>query len=125
MRTLVKNGLVITFIHEGYHSIKMKYADVLIEDGLFADIKEEIHDPDAKIIDAEGKWVLPGFVDVASACAVLSRKKQLQTATPMRSTAVCIKTRGLQAAVSSPARGFTLWRLPRRTCTPPRARRTA
>lgn len=69
MRTLVKNGLVITFIHEGYHSIKMKYADVLIEDGLFADIKEEIHDPDAKIIDAEGKWVLPGFVDVGSSCA--------------------------------------------------------
>ena len=35
MKTLVKNGLVITFIHEGYHSIKMKYADVLIEDGAF------------------------------------------------------------------------------------------
>ena len=30
MKTIVKNGLVITFIHEGYHSIKMKYADVLI-----------------------------------------------------------------------------------------------
>ena len=52
MKTIVKNGLVITFIHEGYHSIKMKYADILIKDGLFADIKEEITDPEAEIIDA-------------------------------------------------------------------------
>lgn len=69
MKTIVKNGLVITFIHEGYHSIKMKYADILIENGLFADVREEICDPDAKIIDAKGKWVLPGFVDVGSSCA--------------------------------------------------------
>ena len=69
MKTIIKNGLVITFIHEGYHSIKMKYADILIKDGLFADIKEEINDPEAEIIDAKGKWVLPGFVDVGSSCA--------------------------------------------------------
>lgn len=69
MKTIVKNGLVITFIHEGYHSIKMKYADVLIEDGLFADIKEEIRDNSAEVIDAQGMWVLPGFVDVGSSCA--------------------------------------------------------
>ena len=60
MKTIVKNGLVITFIHEGYHSIKMKYADVLIEDGLFADIQEEIRDASAEVIDAQGRWVLPG-----------------------------------------------------------------
>lgn len=69
MKTIIKNGLVITFIHEGYHSIKMKYADILIENGLFAEIKEEICDPDAEIIDAKGMWVLPGFVDVGSSCA--------------------------------------------------------
>ena len=54
MKTLVKNGLVITFIHEGYHSIKMKYADVLIEDGAFLDIREEIADSEAEVVDAQG-----------------------------------------------------------------------
>lgn len=69
MKTLVKNGLVITFIHEGYHSIKMKYADVLIEDGAFLDIREEIADSEAEVVDAQGLWVLPGLVDVGSSVA--------------------------------------------------------
>ena len=64
MKTLVKNGLVITFIHEGYHSIKMKYADVLIEDGAFLDIREEIADSEAEVVDAQGRCVLPGMVDL-------------------------------------------------------------
>ena len=64
MKTLVKNGLVITFIHEGYHSIKMKYADVLIEDGAFLDIREEIADSEAEVVDAQGRYVLPGMVDL-------------------------------------------------------------
>ena len=64
MKTLVKNGLVITFIHEGYHSIKMKYADVLIEDGAFLDIREEIADSEAEVVDAQGLWVLPGLEDM-------------------------------------------------------------
>lgn len=69
MKTIIKNGLVITFIHEGYHSIKMKYADVLIENGVFQEISECIGDAGARIIDAKGLWVLPGLIDVGSSCA--------------------------------------------------------
>lgn len=69
MKTLVKNGLVITFIHEGYHSIKMKYADLLAEDGVILDVREEIRDDTAEVVDAQGLWVLPGLVDVGSSVA--------------------------------------------------------
>ena len=68
-KLLIKNGLVITFIHEGYHSIKMKYADILIEDGKFLDIKEEISDASAQVIDAKNLWVMPGLVDAGSSIA--------------------------------------------------------
>lgn len=67
MRTLVRNGLVISFIHEGYHSVKMKYADLLIENGAFADIRESIPASAAdEVIDAAGKWVLPGLVNTGA-----------------------------------------------------------
>ena len=66
MRTLVKGGLIVTFIHEGYHSIKMKYADLLIEDDTILDIREEIADGTAHRVDAHGLWVLPGLIDVGS-----------------------------------------------------------
>ena len=68
-KLLIKNGLVITFIHEGYHSIKMKYADILIEDGKFLDIREEISDASAQVIDAKNLWVMPGLVDAGSSIA--------------------------------------------------------
>lgn len=74
MKTLVKGGLVISFIHEGYHSIKMKYADLLIEDGVFTDIRETIPASAAdEVLAAAGKWVLPGLVNtgVSMAAAVL------------------------------------------------------
>lgn len=68
-RTVVKNGLVITFIHEGYHSIKMKYADLLLEDGRIAEVAEQLPAGGANVLDAQGKLVLPGLVNVGACCA--------------------------------------------------------
>lgn len=68
MKTTIKNGLVITFINEGYHSIKMKYADILIEDGRIAKICEALPD-EGEVIDAAGKWIFPGFINVGSSIA--------------------------------------------------------
>jgi cytosine/adenosine deaminase-related metal-dependent hydrolase len=68
MKTTIKNGLVITFINEGYHSIKMKYADLLIEDGIFAKISECLPD-EGEVIDTSGKWILPGLINVGSSIA--------------------------------------------------------
>lgn len=68
MKTTIKNGLVITFINEGYHSIKMKYADILIEDGRIAKICEALPE-EGEVIDAAGKWIFPGFINVGSSLA--------------------------------------------------------
>lgn len=71
MKTIIKNGLIITFIHEGYHAIKMKYGDIVIEDGLIAQVTEDAGagcSQSAEIIDASGKIVMPGFVNLGSQC---------------------------------------------------------
>ena len=39
-------------------------ADVLIQDDKIAEVWENISNPDAKVIDAEGKYILPGVIDV-------------------------------------------------------------
>lgn len=71
MKAIIKNGLIVTFIHEGYHAIKMKYADILIEDDRILEISESISavETDTEyILDASGKMVLPGFVNMGSQC---------------------------------------------------------
>lgn len=71
MKTIIQNGLVVTFIHEGYHSIKMKYGDILIEEDRIVEISENIGadaDGEVRIIDAKGKIILPGFVNLGSQC---------------------------------------------------------
>jgi imidazolonepropionase-like amidohydrolase len=56
---LVKNGKVLTM--EG---AVLQRASVLVKDGKIAEIGENVQAPDgATVIDAEGKHVLPGFVD--------------------------------------------------------------
>ena len=56
MKTLVKNGTVVTSTNEFV-------ADILIENEKIAIIGQNIEVPDAKVIDATGKYVLPGGVD--------------------------------------------------------------
>ena len=57
MRTLVKNGTVIT-------AVDHYKGDVLIEDEKIASIGTVIDVPADKTIDASGKYVLPGGIDV-------------------------------------------------------------
>ncbi|MDR1061089.1 MAG: amidohydrolase family protein [Clostridiales bacterium] len=62
---LIKNGLIFTFIHEGYHALKLREADLLIEDGCIAKIASGIT-ASCDALDAEGSLVLPGFIDMGS-----------------------------------------------------------
>lgn len=56
---LIKKGRVFSGFDE-----PSKIADVLVQDGKIAQISENsIEIENAKIIDAEGKWVMPGFID--------------------------------------------------------------
>ncbi len=56
---LIKNGIV----HDGKGKI-LKNIDILIENGIIKDIGHSIQVPeDTEIFDAEGKVVLPGFID--------------------------------------------------------------
>ena len=56
MKLLIKNGTVVT--PEGE-----RRADVLIEDGIISQIAESIKE-DCKTVDASGKHVLPGLIDI-------------------------------------------------------------
>ena len=59
-KTLIKGGRVLTMADGD----KERQADILIEDGRIAAIETEIEPPaGAKIVDAVGSIVLPGFVD--------------------------------------------------------------
>ena len=59
MKTLIKNGKVIDPA-TGFNEI----ADVFIQEGMVAKIGKELSMEADKIIDAEGMWVTPGFIDV-------------------------------------------------------------
>src|SRR5262245_34649036 len=56
MRTLIKNGRIVTAVDD-YH------ADLLIVDGIIAEIGRNITAGDADVIDARGRMVIPGGVD--------------------------------------------------------------
>jgi dihydroorotase len=59
MKLLIKGGMVV----DPSNGLK-KLSDVLIEDGVIARISENMSDRDCGIIDAGGKYVCPGFIDV-------------------------------------------------------------
>lgn len=56
MRTIIRNGWIV----EG----SVRKADLLIEDGKVVEIGEHLEGNDAQVIEAEGRYVLPGAVDV-------------------------------------------------------------
>lgn len=59
-RTLIKNGLFFS----GDPEEKAVLKDLLIlEDGTIGDSRNIQQDDDLEIIDAAGKWIVPGFVD--------------------------------------------------------------
>lgn len=56
---IIKNGKVFT----GYDQ-PSKISNILLKDGIVVEMSEkEIHIKNAKVIDASGKWVMPGFID--------------------------------------------------------------
>lgn len=57
MRTIVKNGLIV-------NESAAFPSDILIENGIIREIGQGLSCPDAQVIDAAGKYVLPGAVDV-------------------------------------------------------------
>src|SRR5918994_404203 len=56
MRTLIKNGRIVTAVG-GYQ------ADVVLVDGGISQIARHITDPEAEVLDAAGRMVIPGGVD--------------------------------------------------------------
>lgn len=57
MKTIIKNGSIVS-------ESEIIKADILIEDEKIKAIGTNIEEKDAAVIDAEGKYVLPGAVDV-------------------------------------------------------------
>jgi dihydropyrimidinase len=56
MATLIKNGTLIT-------AMETFEADILIEDEKISLIGKDLHHPDAHVIDANGKLIMPGGID--------------------------------------------------------------
>ncbi|MDR2932716.1 MAG: amidohydrolase family protein [Oscillospiraceae bacterium] len=63
---LVKNGMVFTYIHEGYHALKLRQADILIKNGVIVKIAPDISES-CEELDAAGCMVLPGMINMGSA----------------------------------------------------------
>lgn len=67
---LIKNGLVVD-------NNQMKKADILIKDGLISKIADKIQantcNEDIKVVDAEGKIVMPGLIDAHTHYHLVSR----------------------------------------------------
>ena len=59
MKLLIKNGLVI----DPANKVEEKL-DILINNGKIEKTGKSISDKDAKIIDAKGMVVMPGFIDM-------------------------------------------------------------
>lgn len=57
MKTLIKNGNIVYFD-------RIEKADLLINDGIIAKIADKIRDDADEVIDAEGKCLFAGFVDM-------------------------------------------------------------
>ena len=59
MRLLIKNGIVVSEELGGE-----KKADILIENDKIIKIAEQIDDENDQVLDVEGLYVLPGFIDM-------------------------------------------------------------
>ena len=78
MTTLIKNGTIVT-------ATDTYKADILVKNGVVAEIGREIDKIASEIIDAADKWILPGAVDVHthldSNCDGMTTVDDFETAT--------------------------------------------
>ena len=66
MKSIVKNGRII---EKGFDS--QKKLDIYMEDGIIKKIGENLEENGAEILNAEGKYILPGFIDMhCSICEI-------------------------------------------------------
>ncbi len=56
-KLLIKNGTIV-------NADEVKKSDILIVDGKISEIAENVQDDNAEILDASGKYVLPGLIDL-------------------------------------------------------------
>lgn len=59
MNILIKNGNVYDSNERAFHKV-----DLLIKDNLIASIGNSLDYPDCEVVNAEGLFVLPGFIDI-------------------------------------------------------------
>jgi imidazolonepropionase-like amidohydrolase len=59
--TLLRGATVLTGTGE-----RLEHADVLIVDGKIAGVGSDLEAGDADVVDADGKWITPGVIDVHS-----------------------------------------------------------
>ena len=57
MKTLIKNGLLIDSANQ-----VQAYLNLILEDGKVVAVTEE--EPEDRLVDATGKVVAPGFIDI-------------------------------------------------------------
>lgn len=60
MKKLIKNGTIVSVTNGTF------VGDILIENGKISQVAKHLECEDAEIIDATGKYVLPGFIDAHS-----------------------------------------------------------
>lgn len=65
MKILIRNGM----IYDGT-GMPSKKGDVLVEKDKIIAVEPEIHTSDAYVIEGNGSWVAPGFVDIHRHCDV-------------------------------------------------------
>ena len=59
--TLITGATILTGAGD-----RLENADILLADGKIVEVGEDLDDDDAIVIDAAGKWVTPGIIDVHS-----------------------------------------------------------
>jgi len=97
-QTLIRNGLV--FDGSGADGRRV---DVLIEDGVVSRLEADIDAPAAQVIDAEGCWVTPGFIDLHTHYdAEIEIDPSLSESVRHGITTVLVGSCGLSFAVGEP-----------------------
>ncbi|WP_271400981.1 amidohydrolase [Salinicoccus roseus] len=74
---LIKNANIIDMVFDTPY-----FGDILIEDGKIVHIDEEIAAGEEDVLDAEGRFVLPGFIDTHSHLLLYGLYKSLVDLTP-------------------------------------------
>ena len=97
-QTLIRGGLV--FDGSGADG---RRCDVLVDDGVVVEIAADLTAPDAEVVDAEGCWVAPGFIDLHTHYdAELEIDPALTESVRHGVTTVLVGSCGLSFAVGDP-----------------------